>query len=138
LSALFIFAIGAAGFVWFLTGSVNNQTENVIPLPPASAANKVVPTPAPASETITDPNAAVESGSVLSNTDSQNDEQLSGNNTVNSSDKRKSALTTKQTSGRVSAPKPTSQTPAAKKTPRPTPQPTPKKTPKSQRTEILQ
>ncbi|MBA3335101.1 MAG: serine/threonine protein kinase, partial [Acidobacteria bacterium] len=41
LSALFIFAIGAAGFVWFLTGSVNNQTENVIPLPPASAANKV-------------------------------------------------------------------------------------------------
>ncbi|MEJ7862540.1 MAG: serine/threonine-protein kinase [Pyrinomonadaceae bacterium] len=138
LSALFIFAIGAAGFVWFLTGSVNNQTENVIPLPPASAANKVVPTPAPASETITDPNAAVESGSVLSNTDSQNDEQLSGNNTVNSSDKRKSAPTTKQTSGRVSAPKPTSQTPAAKKTPRPTPQPTPKKTPKSQRTEILQ
>lgn len=138
LSALFIFAIGTAGFVWFLTGSVNNQTENVIPLPPASAANKVVSTPAPASETITNPNAAVESGSVLSNTESQNDEQLSGNNTVNSSDKRKSALTTKQTSGRVSAPKPTSQTPAAKKTPRPTPQPTPKKTPKSQRTEILQ
>jgi len=136
LSALFIFAVAAAGFAWFSTIRVNNQTENVIPVP-SSAANNVVPTPAPLLEAILNPNAAVENGSVLSNTNSRNDEQLSGNNTKNSFDKRRSAPVVKQTSARVTVPKPTSQT-AAKKAPRPTPQPSPKKTPKSQRTEILQ
>ncbi len=137
LGALLVLAVGAAGLAWYVMGGGSNQTQSVIPVPPASEANMIAPTPAPVFEAVTNTSSANEGGIVSSNTNSQTDEQNNGKTTENSLDKRKSAPAVKQTPARVSVPKPASQT-TAEKAPRPTPLASPKKTPKSQRTEILQ
>jgi hypothetical protein len=141
LSALFIFVVGAAGYAWFATGGEKNQTQSASSMTSVSAANSaantLTSTPAPVHEASIDSNTTIENGIISLGANRQTAAPLNEKANGNFSDKRKSALTVKQTSNKVSTPKPASQNNAGK-LPKPAPQPSPKKTPKSQRTEILQ
>ncbi len=141
LSALFILAVGAAGYAWFTTGGEKNQTQSPSSMTSVSAANNaantLTSTPAPVQEASIDSNATIENGIISLEANRQTAAPLNEKANGNFSDKRKSAPTVKQTSDKVSTPKPASQNNAGK-LPKPAPQPSPKKTPKSQRTEILQ
>ena len=141
LSALFILAVGAAGYAWFATVGEKNQTQSASSMTSVSAvnnaANTLISTPAPVQEASIDSNTTVENGIISLGANRQTAAPLNEKANGNFSDKRKSAPTVKQTSDKVSTPKPASQN-NAWKLPKPAPKPSPKKTPKSQRTEILQ